>query len=106
MARIVKFELPLTATDRVRHFHQVEKGQIKSFTVQYETFLKDKWNAVVRFDTAHGFAHRDLIHIGGSQEKKEFDFENFNDALTFAEDDIRSNWQQYKLNYLKELENG
>jgi hypothetical protein len=41
---------------------------ITDFVVQYEIFINDKWCPVVRYDTAHGYAHKDLIHPDGSKE--------------------------------------
>ena len=58
--------------------------------------------AVVRYDTAHGFAHRDLIWPSGKVDKTPLFMQTFNEALDFAEADLRSNWESYVENYLKE----
>ena len=36
---------------------------------QNETKIDDKWYPAVRYDTNHGFAHRDLMSLEGSFEK-------------------------------------
>lgn len=88
--------------DRYRHLHIKEKGKILYFRVQYETRIEGKWHAVVRYDTAHGFAHRDLLSIKGKVRKTPLFNQNFNDALIFAESDLKNNWQYYKTRFLEE----
>lgn len=53
----------------MRHLHIKERGKIIFFRVQYETKVKDTWYPVVRYDTTHGFAHRDLMNIEGEVKK-------------------------------------
>ena len=72
------------------------------FTIQYETFINDKWFPVVRYDTSHGFAHRDLLNIKGEKRKTPLFIADKNDALTFAENDIKDNWKMYKQRFLQE----
>jgi hypothetical protein len=45
---------------------------------------------IVRYDTAHGFAHRDLLGIAGVVDKTTMYTQVFNEALDFAEADIRA----------------
>lgn len=102
MAREVSFVNKLSPTDRHRHWHRVEKGRILKFTVQYETKIGEEWYPVVRYDTAHGFVHRDVMHPGKRQEKVFIKEEDFNAGLTRAEGDIKENWMAYKDRFLKE----
>jgi hypothetical protein len=62
-----------------------------------------KWHPVVRYDTSHGFAHRDILDIKGRKTKTPMFINDFNEALTFAQYDIRSNWRFYKEGLLKEF---
>ena len=103
MSKIVDFVLPLDMNNRIRHYHRVNRGRIEQFVIQYETKLQLKWLVVVRYDTAHGFAHRDLMHVDGRTDKLSLGTLNFNDALTFAENDIKNNWSKYRANYFKEF---
>jgi hypothetical protein len=91
-----------TPKDRRRHLHITEKGSVLEFTVQYETKLKGHWIPVIRYDTAHGYAHQHVFHAGGRDEKELMEIEDYNEALTIAENDLRSNWQRYKATFLKE----
>lgn len=88
--------------DRYRHLHIVERGKIVFFRVQCETKIDDKWYPVVRYDTAHGFVHRDLMNIKGDIKKTPLFNQDYNNALTFAENDLKSNWEYYKKRFLEE----
>jgi hypothetical protein len=104
LARLVQFTLLLTLEDRRRRRHIAEKGQILKFAVQYETKVKGRWYPVVRYDTAHGYAHKHIFYPNGQQRKSRMQIANYNLALKVAEDDVRRHWPRYKANYLKEVE--
>lgn len=93
----------LGSADRSRQFVVFDEGRIVQFTVQYETFITGEWKPVVRYDTAHGFAHKDLLSLTGETEKKTSLSSNYNDAFTNAELDIKMNWQRYKDEYLRKM---
>ncbi len=81
--------------------HQVDRRNIRAFTVQLEVLCKDQWTPVVRYDTAHGFAHRDLYTRQGKQFKTPLGMDS-NQARTFAQRDILRNWQEYRRIFLGE----
>ena len=95
----------LTPNDRYRHNHVRVKRVVVRFVVQYETKIEGKWLPVVRYDTRHGLAHRDVLDKRGNKEKTPIFVNDFNEALTFAEYDIRSNWRLYKQRFAKGYEN-
>lgn len=95
----------LTPNDRYRHNHLRVKGAVVGFVVQYETKIEGTWFPVVRYDTRHGFAHRDVLDKKGNQNKTPIFVDSYNEALTFAEYDIRSNWKLYKQQFMKGYEN-
>lgn len=72
------------------------------FTVQLEINIKGEWKPIVRYDTAHGFAHRDIFRRDGGFEKTPLAFSDYSSALTFAEMDLRSNWKWYQEQFLGE----
>jgi len=37
--------------------------------LQYEAMIEGKWFVIVRYDCAHGFFHRDLLHPNEDKEK-------------------------------------
>ena len=75
----------------MRVYVRKEKGIILEFVVQYEAIISGKWKPVVRYDTAHGFAHKDVMTKEGKTIKQPFFFENFNLALTYATIDLKTN---------------
>ena len=91
----------LSSTVRRRHEHSRIGGKIFRFSVQIESLVSGEWRPVVRYDTAHGFAHRDLMLPNGKVEKTPVFTHTFNEALDFAEADLRSNWNGYVERYLK-----
>ncbi|HEV8711740.1 MAG TPA: hypothetical protein VGX03_02805 [Candidatus Binatia bacterium] len=56
---------------------------------------------MVRYDTTHNFAHRDLYTKDGKQLKTPLGMD-FNQARTFAQKDILDNWQEYRKIFLGE----
>lgn len=56
--------------DRLRVVAFKEKGRVTGFVAQYETLIGQDWRQIVRYDTAHGFAHKDIIHPNGEVVKQ------------------------------------
>ena len=88
--------------DRFRHLHSLERGQITRFCVQYEAFIDGEWQAIVRYDTAHGRPHKDLLHPDGRQDKQEYRGYSPEEVLTLGERDIKANWKHYRAAYKQE----
>ena len=101
--RIVDYVTILSPADRRRHRHITLRGKVIEFMVQYETRIDSSWRPVMRYDSAHGVAHRHRFYPHRKARKFSLDVENFNEALTFAEADINSNWRKYKQSYLREV---
>ena len=90
-------------TDRIRVKLEKEKGMINDLVLQYEALIKEKWHAIVRYDCAHGFFHRDLLKPNGDKEKKAIDMPDLNTAFAFARQDIEDRWKWYKEQYIKKM---
>ena len=86
---------------RIR-FH-TDKGSVLDIVVQYESVINNKWVPIVRYDCAHGFFHRDVLYPGGQKEKQSINITNLENALNYAEQDIKDRWEFYKERYLKKL---
>jgi hypothetical protein len=102
---ITRYVVPLqgSSTDRYRHFHVREGTQITEFAIQYEAEIDNVWREIVRYDTAHGSPHRDLLHPDGSETKEGFEFYSNAQVLTIGQDDIRKNWLHYRQQYEREM---
>jgi len=90
-------------TDRFRYYHYVDRGRVIGFRIQYEALVGDKWRAIVRYDTAHGRPHRDLLHPDGTQDKQEYYGYSREDVLTLGERDIKANWKRYRVTFEQEM---
>ncbi len=101
--KIVEFVTPLSFNGRRRTRHVRIGSTIIEFVVQYEIKINEEWYPVVRYDTSHGFAHKDILSYRGETTKEELPFNDFNLALTFAEKDLKDNWQKYRELFLKEV---
>ncbi len=88
--------LTAESTNRLRVYAGKEKGQIFQFVVQYEALIFGDWKPIVRYDTAHGFAHKDIIKANGEIIKQPLFFETYNLAFTYATIDLKANWKKYK----------
>ena len=87
--------------DRIRQKIYLEKGKVTKFVVQYESFLQNIWQSIIRYDTAHGYFHKDILDPDGSKVQGKINCFTLNDALTFAEQDIIRNWTVYKNTYIE-----
>ena len=89
--------------NRYRHWHVWENGRIVAFVIQYEVWLDGKWHPVLRYDTAHGYPHRDILHPDGTQTKEHFSQYTNAEVLTIGQRDIVENWLTYRVAYVKEF---
>ena len=83
---------------RVRYL--MERGRIVWFVVQLEAFLDDQWSPITRYDTSHGFMHRDDMQPNGEQLKSApLIFPSYEDGMTFAINNLRMNAEWYVESY-------
>lgn len=89
--------------DRLRMRITTERGKVIDIVVQYETLINDKWFAVVRYDCEHGFFHRDVLYANGEKEKQAIGIRDLENALLYAEQDLKDRWEWYKQRYIKRI---
>ncbi len=85
---------------RKRHYHVSKAGKIIKFVVQIEVNTEGKWREILRYDCAHNFTHRDSYNLKGESRKKGL-YLDYEDALTYADEDINENWQTYREKFLR-----
>ena len=68
--------------------------------VQLEIKVEGEWREAVRYDCAHGYAHRDSYDLQGAHRKADLNL-RFEDALNLADEDIDDNWEVYKNGFLE-----
>lgn len=96
------FYLTSDMTDRLRVHANKEKGVVIEFVVQYEALISEQWYPVIRYDTAHGFAYKDIMTKKGRTIKQPLYFETYNLAFTYASMDLKTNWMRYRKDFEKE----
>ncbi len=103
MARVVEYVFLFPVGDiQLRHRHVQDRGRVLSFVVQLELWWRSGWQPITRYDTAHGFAHRDLIHPDGRVDKTTMGLEDWNQALDTALEDLKANWSWYRQRFMEE----
>ena len=76
-------------------------GKVESFAVILVAFIGGKWIDITRYDTAHGYAHRDVQGlIEGLRGKLPTPMLNYNQAFNYAIRDIGQNAQNYLADFL------
>jgi hypothetical protein len=80
-----------------------ENDRVVQFSIQYLAFIQNGWHPVIRFDTAHGQAHMDISHPDGTQETRELRTQDYNVALMWAVEELRTRWEFYRERYEREL---
>jgi len=94
--RTVEFRRLFDNQNAARVLFDLERDQVIRFVVQLECQFDGEWVPVVRYDTHHGFAHRDLLHPFAAPTKREMAVRDYNEGLTFAIRDLRENWERYR----------
>jgi hypothetical protein len=99
--RQVEFHRYLDEDNALRVRFELEHGRVIKFVVQLECRITrgGDMNPVVRYDTVHGFAHCDRLHPYEKSTKITMSTKDYNEALTFAIDDLVSNWREYRRRY-------
>jgi len=96
--RSVQFHQLLDDDNALRVEFELEQGRVLRFAVQLECRFTEggKLKPVIRYDTAHGFAHCDRLHPRDTPAKSTMNTQDYNEVLTFAIDAIVNNWQAYR----------
>ena len=90
----------LSDRDRIRvEFSVRGKHVTRIQVIQYEAEIGGEWVAIVRYDMAHGFLHRDIMHPDGTQDKITVAYRTLTEAITEAMDFIQAQWEFYRRIY-------
>jgi hypothetical protein len=90
-------------TNRIRVRLTTDGGHLQDVMYQYETLIDNQWAAIVRYDCAHGFFHRDILFPNGSKEKQSIEMDSLKSASKYAEQDLKDRWEWYRERYIKKL---
>ncbi len=76
---------------------RIVHGEVLRFTVQYEAVVEGETYPVVRYDSAHGAAHRDTLNLAGNFVAKDWiEDKPYAVVVTEAISDIKANWPAYR----------
>ncbi|HEY7031589.1 MAG TPA: hypothetical protein VH482_09695 [Thermomicrobiales bacterium] len=94
-------QLSPDGADRLRVRMRVENGRVVRFSVQYEAVVEAVTYPVVRYDTAHDYAHRDILDWSGHEIAKEWIAgpDRYAEVLTNAITDLKTNWPGYRRDF-------
>lgn len=98
-----RYVIEYTGEDEAHYRVVIERGRVIAFAVQYEAYIGEVWYRVVRYDTAHGYAHRDVLDAEGNTVRKEPLHLPYAEALQYAKNDIRTNWPRYREEFLRRM---
>ena len=99
-----EFEQQLSQVGDVLRIRFVRDGKpIIRFTVQYEAQIEDTTRRIVRYDTADGSPHRDLLDWDGSTRHSDpiSVYGDYADAMRYAIRDLETNWERYRYEFLR-----
>jgi len=97
---IIKHDDSLYATQEECNIAKYMQTRTVEFR-KIECLIDGEWTPVIRYDTAHGFAHMDKLHPSQPAEKIELETQDYNKALTVAMDDLSKNWMVYHKRYIR-----
>ena len=95
--------LDIFELNRIRVRLLTENGNLKDIMFQYESSIANEWTAIVRYDCAHGFFHRDVLLPNGNSEKQIIAINSLKEASQYAEQDLKDRWKRYHERYIKQL---
>lgn len=79
-------------------FDHLGRSVVK-FSVQYLARIDQEWYPIVRYDTAHGYAHMDISRPDGSHETRKLKSKDYREALAIAIADLKARWEFYRERY-------
>jgi hypothetical protein len=94
------FFLWLEYYNRIRIRLLTERGNLLKVLCQYESLIDDHWTPIVRYDSAHGFFHKDILYSDGTKEKRDVNYVDLNSAFNYAREDLENNWRSYLYRYM------
>ena len=98
-----EFTQDLPGGDSLRFRFDLDRGRVTEFTVQLECWIEGRWRPVVRYDTAHGYPHRDTLGWTGTVMAKDPMPPGLsrNDAMNQARADLVAHHATYRAEFLR-----
>ena len=98
------FVIKLSEKAEIQVFFQTADGFIVSFVVKLIVFGSSGYHEVIRFDSAHGCPHKDILNVDGSVRRKVwYKLLSNKQGLDLAIRDLKDNVEMYIERYEKWL---
>jgi len=95
--------IPLDSKTEIFVKFGCEKKDISKFAVLLFLYYNKKWMNIDRFDTSHGYVHRDVIGKDGMKKRTEkFSFLSFKSGLNIAIEFYKENYESCVRRFLDE----
>lgn len=95
--------ITITAGNTIRVRRTLQYGRLLAYLVQYEVWIaeEEQWHAAVRYDTAHGRPHKDVLAWDGTVIEKTWSpiGRSLDDELQYAIRDIRTHWVTHRVEF-------
>lgn len=97
MSRRSRITIPLSEGDRIEIMIEKESGEVTDFVVNCVATVAGRNHSIVRYDTNHGFPHKDtLCRDGGLERKERLPNVDLRRLADLAIGDLKENWQVYR----------
>jgi len=80
-----------------------QRKTVGKFSVQLEVKLRNGWHKVIRYDNAHGRAHRHIFYPDGSEFKQDMLVTNYGMALTASVSTVKTKHPKFIQDYCLKL---
>ena len=101
-------EIPLAEHDRITYLYKRDRDNTiyEVTNVSYEIRIENVWVTIIRYDSFHGFLHKHILVSleNPTDTPTDVDIDKQGDHaewLTWAINDIKKNFSNYKLEFLK-----
>ncbi len=90
----------LSDQDRVIIRFETDRRWVVEYAVQHEALINGRWHKIVRYDNAHGEAHKHVFYPDGSKKRFVVNAVNHNQAFTDGYEAIKANFKQLRERYI------
>ena len=98
------YKIKLLGGAAIHVYFETASGIIIDFVVKLVFEINSRYYEIIRFDTAHGCPHKDVLNVEGKVIRKIwYDFLDHKQALDVAIKDLKDNHELYIERFIKWL---